>query len=269
MDTGELAGSACKINLSGILNKTLDGTSEMLRMLEDEEHASTSLSEQNHTNQTFLEEKARKLKASLITLAKASHHKTFMETCLNARTPPKSMCLWVEPHIYHATREVEKEWKDTLITASLKLLGTLIKHYTKAIEEEKHTLETTIRDVTTHLTQIRDKTTRDAETELWKILKKKAEEEAKDVSENLRIQRNKKLTQRKRKREPSQEELRPQPKRSFVEALTGLMMEYAKEKTQPKNEEVPQRGERNTSSRGKEPSNGRSYVKKTWPPQRR
>lgn len=146
-----LSASIGKINLSGILNKTLEGTSQMLRMLEEEETITTNIAETEHTSESFFEEKAKKLKSSLIILAKASHHRTFMETCLNAKTPPRNMCLWVEPHIYHSSREVKKEWRDTLATASLKLLTTLIKHHTKVIEEEKQTLETTIFEVTTKL----------------------------------------------------------------------------------------------------------------------
>ena len=270
MDTG-LPVSACALNLSGILNKSIDGTSEMLRLLEEEEHTSTSL-EPKQTNQTFLEDKQKNLKASLIILAKASHHKTFMETCLHAKTPPRTMCLWVEPHIYHSTKDIEREWRDTLVTASLKLLGTLIKHYSKIINEEKQKLESTLNEVTTYLKSIKDKPSRDTETKNWKELKNIAESEAKTVSENLREQRNKKLTQkreRKRRREQSVEDMTPQPKKSFVEALRGLMSEYTD--TQPKNGDGPQRGAGNISYRGKGPANGRNYVKKTgpWPPQRR
>ena len=108
MDTEELSSSACALNLSGILNRTVDGTSEMLKWLENEDHASPGPTEPNQTNQTFLEEKSKKLKASLIILAKASHHRTFMETCLHAKIPPRNMCLWVEPHIYHATKELKR-----------------------------------------------------------------------------------------------------------------------------------------------------------------
>ena len=66
----------------------------------------------------------------------------------------------------------------------------------------------------------------------------------------------------------------PQPKKSFVEALTGLKSEYTDTKQtqpeQPKNRNGPQRGAGNISYRGKGPANGRNYVKKTgpWPPQR-
>ena len=62
---------------------------------------------------------------------------------LKRKNPPINMWLWVESHIYHSTREVDREWRDTLID-SLKTLATLIKHYTKIIEEEKQALEETL-----------------------------------------------------------------------------------------------------------------------------
>ena len=84
----ELSSSACALNLSGILNKTFDGTSELLKWVENEDHASPGPTEPNQTNQTFLEEKSKKFKVSLIILAKASHLWTFvsmlnlhLETC--------------------------------------------------------------------------------------------------------------------------------------------------------------------------------------------
>ena len=67
----------------------------------------------------------------------------------------------------------------------------------------------------------------------------------------------------------SQEELIPQPKRSFVEALTGFMQEYATKQQPPKNDDVPLNGGRNSSSRGKGPMNGRNYIRKVAPPQPR
>ena len=79
--------------------------------------------------------------------------------------------------------------------------------------------------------------------------------------------------ERKTKCEQSVEDMTPQPKKSFVEALRGLMSEYTDTKQtqpeQPKNEDGPQRGAGNISYRGKGPANGRKYVKKTgpWPPQ--
>ena len=116
----DVSDSLGKVNLSGILNKTLEGTSELLKLLE-EETISTNQTTINQTDESFFEDKYKKLKSSLIVLVKASHHRTFMETCLNAKSPPRNMRLWVEPHIYHS-KEVEKEWRETLTTASLKLL---------------------------------------------------------------------------------------------------------------------------------------------------
>ena len=118
----------------------------------------------------------------------------------------------------------------------------------------------------TRLKEIRDKSTRDTEKQTWKKLKL-AESEAKTISEELREQRNKKLTQktqRKRKREQSIEDDTPQPKKSY---LRGLMNEYKDKprQTQPKNEDRPQRGAGNTLNKGKGPANGRSFVKKTGP----
>ena len=119
------------------------------------------------------------------------------------------------------------------------------------------------------------------ETQNWKELKNSAESEAKTISENLKEQRNKKLTQkreRKRKREQSVEDLTPKPKKSFVEALKGLMSEYYTDRKQtqpaqpeqPKNGDGPRGGARDFSNKGKGPANGRNYVRKTgpWPPQR-
>ena len=189
-----------------------------------------------------------------------------MEVCLSAKTPPKSMRLWVEPHIYHTTVEVEKEWRDTLVSASLKLLATLIKHYTKVINDEKRKLEETLNEVTTQLKHTANKEQRETNAKKWKALREIAQEEAKTISENLKELREKKTTQRKRRREPSQEDLTPQPKRSFVEALTGLMQQYTNKKQTQKNEEGPRNGGRGSSSKGKGPANARSYAKKTWPP---
>ena len=50
MDIGDLSGSVCELNLNGILNKTMDGTSEMLRLLDEEDHASTSPKEPKPTS---------------------------------------------------------------------------------------------------------------------------------------------------------------------------------------------------------------------------
>ena len=64
------------------------------------------------------------------------------------------------------------------MTTSLKLLGTLIKHYSKITDEEKQKLESALNEVTTYLRNIRDKPSRDTETQHWKELKNNAENEA-------------------------------------------------------------------------------------------
>ena len=69
IDTG-LPGT---VNLNGILNKSIHGTSEMLRLLE--EHTSISL----EPKQIPRRQAKKNLKASLIISAKVSHYKTFME----------------------------------------------------------------------------------------------------------------------------------------------------------------------------------------------
>lgn len=81
----------------------------MLTWIEDEA-TSANQTEINTSEETFFEKqnKAKKLKSSLI---KASHHRTFMEMemCLRTKCPPRNMRLWVEPHIYHTTKEADGE----------------------------------------------------------------------------------------------------------------------------------------------------------------
>ena len=55
------------------MNKSIERTSKMLRLLEDD-HTSSSLKEPRQINQTILEEE---VKALLFILAKVSHHKSF------------------------------------------------------------------------------------------------------------------------------------------------------------------------------------------------
>ena len=160
-------------------------------------------------------------------------------------------------------RKVSDSEDDVVMTASLKLLASLIKHYTKVIDEEKQTLKGTLKDVTTKIKHTKTKEERDTQATTWKALRQTAQDEAKKIGDDLKETRQKKLTQRKRKRERSQEDLIPQPKRSFVEALTGFMQEYATKKQTPKNGDGPPSGAGNSLSRGKGPANGRSYVKKT------
>ena len=95
------------LNLSGILIKIMDGTSEMLRFLEEEAHASTILKEPKQTSQTFLEE-TRNVKSSLIILAKASHHTTLIYGDLPSRQNPTQKCVPLG-RTMNSTRETKRE----------------------------------------------------------------------------------------------------------------------------------------------------------------
>ena len=66
-----LNDSVTAINLSGILNKTITNISP--------ETSSRSTMEQSVEQPTYLETRGKRLKAALIIMAKASHHKAFME----------------------------------------------------------------------------------------------------------------------------------------------------------------------------------------------
>ena len=97
MEVYPLSDSVTQINLSGILNKTIQPEPQRDSPVDDGPAQIT----------TFIETKGKRLKAALTIIAKASHHKTFMETCLMRNSPPKNLSLWVQPHIYHSDPEVE------------------------------------------------------------------------------------------------------------------------------------------------------------------
>ena len=130
-------------------------------------------------------------------------------------------------------------------------------------------MKKTLKEVPTKIKETTNKEERDTYAKIWKELRQTAQDEAKKISEDLKGTRQKKPIQRKRKREQSQEDLIPLPKRSFVEALMGFMQEYATKKQTPKNDDVPLNGGRNSSSRGKGPMNRRNYTRKVVPPQPR
>ena len=117
MDVDPLNDSVTHINLSAILNKSI----------QPEGQKETPVDETD-TNGSFYW-RGKRLKAALTIIAKASHHKAFMETCLM-----RNMSLWVQPHIHHSNPDVEKQWKDTLHQASLNLTTTFIQHYMKIIK---------------------------------------------------------------------------------------------------------------------------------------
>ena len=276
----DISDSVTAINLSGILNKTIK---------EPEPQPSTSRAhaEPGTSSQVFLEQKGKRLKSALIILAKASHHKAFMETCLSRNTPPRNMALWVQPHIYHSNQEVEKEWRDVLYRASLDLTNTLVRHYGQIITSERKILDEIKQEIMDYLKSIQQTETRDSLKQSWKDITKKAEDEARQLSLSLKESRENKL-HRKRGRTTSQTDLPankfPQredirntgnsqppanPTRGdtrdpaqFISALSDLLQQY-KGQADPKNLNPRPNS---SKQRGKEPAHGRGYPRKMLPP---
>ena len=118
MDTNQ-PSTSMGINLLSILNQTLDGAKKKMRALENLQEEQTM---RTIPQQQSLQEDGKNLKATLIALAKASHHKPFMETCLTRNQPPKNMKPWIEPHIYRSNT-IERKWRDILHNAFLNLVS--------------------------------------------------------------------------------------------------------------------------------------------------
>ena len=78
MEVDPLSDSVTQINLSRILNKTIQPESQRDSPVDNSPAQTT----------TFIETKGKRLKAALTIIAKASYHKTFMKTCLMRNLPP-------------------------------------------------------------------------------------------------------------------------------------------------------------------------------------
>ena len=137
--------------------------------------------------------------------------------------------------------------------------------------------------MTEYLTKLNG-TTREEEIKKWKEQSKKAEEEARKLSDNLKESRESKLF-RKRKRTESQQNLIPStskqvllptPKQphlqqsspvDFMEALTGLINTYSKnglpEQRRQYQHIYQQRPQQ--LNRGKGPANGKGFPRKGAP----
>lgn len=177
-ETDPKSASITQINLSGILNRTICETSS-------NPSQDTSTPTGQSMQLSFNESKGKRLKAALTITAKASHHKAFMETCFMRNSPPKNMSLWVQPHIYHSNEKIEKQWKDTLHTASLDLTSALIQHYTHVIQTEQQTLEEIKQEITQYLLR-KQGIDQDKAIKTWKELSRKAKKEARSLSESLK-----------------------------------------------------------------------------------
>ena len=143
--------------------------------------------------QQSLQKDGKKLKATLIALAKASHHKTFMETCLTRNQPPKNMKPWIEPHIYRSNTTIERKWRDILHNASLNLVSLLINHFGSIVQEETLKLRALEGEMAQKISHKQD------ETEIWATICHEAQEEATQLSTKLKESREKKLSYRRKR----------------------------------------------------------------------
>ena len=86
MDVDPLSDSVTHINLSGILNKSIQPEGQKETPVDDRLTQTTQTA-------NFIDVRGKRLKAELTIIAKASHHKAFMETCLVRNSPPRNMSL--------------------------------------------------------------------------------------------------------------------------------------------------------------------------------
>ena len=107
-----------------------------------------------------------------------------METCLKDKTHLETW-LWVEPHIYHSTREAKREWRDTTASQTLSHPNQTQKN------QRKNKLEETPQ-------KLKKPQRRDTYAKLWRELRQNAQDETKKISEDLQGTRQKKLVQKKR-----------------------------------------------------------------------
>ena len=116
----------------------------------------------------------------------------------------------VEPHIYRSNQAIEQEWKDILHNASPNRLSALIRHFTSIIKQES----TNMRDLEKQVhTLIRSSPEL---TELWTRKCQEATQQARQLSEDLKTNREKKLSFRQ-KRYQSTDDHTPPPKKGRYE----------------------------------------------------
>ena len=130
-----------QLSLSGVLNQTIEGTTERMEAL-----AIQPMETSSHNEPFPYEGEVKQLKGLLTIIAKASHHKTFMEMCLSKGEAPRTMVPQIKPHIYHTNQKTERLWRQTLTQASLNLVSILINHHTTTIRETTTTLRQLERD---------------------------------------------------------------------------------------------------------------------------
>ena len=99
------------------------------------------------------EDELKQLKGVLAILSKASHHKTFIEICLNKGEAPRAMVPQTRPHIYHTNPTIcmERLWRQILQQASLSLVSILINHHTSIVRETTTSLRELEQQMSTKL----------------------------------------------------------------------------------------------------------------------
>ena len=100
-------GNMEDISPSGVLNQTIEGTTERLEALTIQT-IQTMETETPITESKQFEEELQQLRSYLIILAKASHHKTFMEICLYKKEAPKNLI----PKIVHISTTLRVQQKN-------------------------------------------------------------------------------------------------------------------------------------------------------------
>ena len=223
-----------------VLNQTIEGTTERMEALAIQPMETTS----QNSDPFPYEGEVKQLKGLLTIIAKASHHKTFMEMCLSKGEAPRTMVPQIKPHIYHTNQKTERLWRQTLTQASLNLVSILINHHTTTIRETTATLRKLEQEMKEKLEE------HPSHIESWKAKTQEALETVNKLSEDLKKTRESKLNPNRKRRsqesgldDPPSSKRQPQQK-DMEELLRQVLL-------QSKNEQRPPRGAWRGRNRGR------------------
>ena len=237
-----------QLNLSGVLNQTIEGTTERMEALAIQPMETDTQERQSFPHEAEL----KQLKGLLTIIAKASHHKTFMEICLNKGEAPRAMVPQIKPHIYHTNQTTERLWRQTLQQASLNLVSTLINHHASIIRETTKSLRELEQEMRSKLEGQPER------IETWKIKSQEALQAVNKLSEELKASRESKLnpTRKRTSQECGLDACPSSTKRvrhaEDVETIIRRVL------SQPKNGNRPPRGAWKGRGRGKGRGGGRN-----------
>lgn len=276
MEIQLLSDSLEDLEISAFLETTIEGTSQLMANLSQPTQTQTQqddLEDEDEELMATILEKGKRLKASFIIMAKANHHKNFMETCLQNDKPPQSMTLWCKPHVYHTNSEVERQWRDTLHSASLKLVSILIKHHSKTVQTERKIMEEIQEEMKQTIKNIKKPTIQLKAKQTWNQIVTAAKEETKTIQDDLKKTRENKLNPRKRRRPETEgdhddrHEKAPklEAQSDILQSLGNLFAQLQKNGQAPRQPDHTYREERRNypyKGRGKDRANGREYPRK-------